>query len=45
MLGEIGEGITRTGRRWRKLQRAGGQPLRPNHKGLKWLIVVGLASA
>ncbi len=28
----------------RELQLAGGQPLRPNHKGLKWLIVVGLAS-
>lgn len=28
----------------RQLQLAGSQPPRPNHKGLKWLIVVGLAS-
>lgn len=28
----------------RALQLTEGQPLSPNHKGLKWLIVVGLAS-
>lgn len=32
-------------KKWkRELQLAGGQPPRPDHKGLKWLIVVGLAS-